>query len=201
MNKLYLDIETIPAPESAHKDLEKLFKKKKKKGEYEDFEQYLSRTSFDGTFGQIICIAYASNDNPVEVLYNENNEALTLRQFWELARDHDLFIGHNVMEFDLKFIYQRSTILRVRPTKDLNFARYRNNPIFDTMKEWVRWGSNNLSLEYIATALGIPSPKDELDGSQVFTYYKKGKIKEILKYCKKDVEVTREVYKRMVFEE
>lgn len=199
MNKLYLDIETIPAPESSHKDLEKLFRKKKKKGEYEDFEQYLSRTSFDGTFGQIICLAYASNDNPAEVLYNENNEALTLRQFWDLARDHDLFIGHNVMEFDLKFIYQRSIILRVRPTKDLNFARYRNSPIFDTMKEWVKWGSNNLSLEHIATALGIPSPKDELDGSQVFTYYKKGKIKEILKYCKKDVEVTREVYKRMCF--
>lgn len=199
MNKLYLDIETIPAPESSHKDLEKLFKKKKKKGEYEDFEQYLSKTSFDGTFGQIICIAYASNDNPVEVLYNENNEALTLRQFWELARDHDLFIGHNVMEFDLRFIYQRSIINRVRPTKDLSFARYRNNPIFDTMKEWVRWGSNNLSLEHIATALGIPSPKDELDGSQVFSYYQKGKIKEILKYCKKDVEVTRAVYKRMCF--
>jgi predicted RecB family nuclease len=87
----------------------------------------------------------------------------------------------------------------VKPTQDLSFARYRNYPIYDTMKEWVRWSSNSLSLEHLALAMGIPTPKDEIDGSQVYEFYKKGRIQEILDYCKKDIETTRAVYKKMTF--
>ena len=199
MYKLYLDIETIPAGEEQHGALKILHAKKEAKKEKngEDFEQYLLKTSFDGSFGRIICIAYAIDDNPVECLCKD--EAEMLRKFWELAKDADLFIGHNVMDFDLRFIYQRSIVNRVLPSVDLNFARYRNYPIYDTMKEWVKWSMNSIGLEHVALALGIPTPKDGIDGSQVFDFYKKGKIKEIAEYCKRDVEATRAVYKRMTF--
>lgn len=198
MNKLFLDIETLPADESSHEKLKYLHGKKKKK-DTEDFEQYLLGTSFDGAFGRILCIGYAINNEPTAILYNENNEKETLRQFWEIARNADLFIGHNVMDFDLRFIYQRSIINQVLPSKDLIFARYRNFPIFDTMKEWVKWSNNNVGLEYLALALGIPSPKDGIDGSQVFDFYQKGKVNDILEYCKRDVETTRAVYKKIAF--
>jgi len=205
INKLYLDIETLPADEKSYKDLKLLFGKKKEKAEEKgknvcDFEQWLLGTTFDGSFGQILCIAYAKNEGVVEILYNENDEKKTLEQFWETAKGADLFIGHNIMDFDLRFIYQRSIVQKVKPTLDLNFARYRSTPIFDTMKEWVKWANASVGLEHLALALGIPSPKDGIDGSQVAAFYKAGKIKEILKYCQRDVETARAIYKRMMFE-
>jgi predicted PolB exonuclease-like 3'-5' exonuclease len=125
-----------------------------------------------------------------------------LAKFWDLANDVYLFIGHNIIDFDMRFIVQRSVVNGVRPSwdeRDLSFARYRSAPMFDTMREWTKWSMNNVGLEHLALALGIPSPKDGIDGSQVYDFWKKGKVKEILEYCKRDVETTREVYKKIAF--
>lgn len=207
MKKMYLDIETIPADGEKVETLKKLWEdiKKKnhtalaKKGE-NDFETFFRNTSFQGEFGRILCIGYAIDDNEVECLAGEEKEILI--KFWKLAGDINQFIGHNVMEFDLKFIYKRSIIHGVRPSRDLNFARYRSEPIFDTMKEWEKWGSMGVSLHRLTTCLGITSPKEEgIDGSKVYDYYLAGKTDEICKYCKRDVEATRAVYKRMTFQQ
>jgi len=50
----------------------------------------------------------------------------------------DRVVGHNIYDFDLKFIPKRSIIHGVRSTVDRSFARYRNRPIFDMMYEWER---------------------------------------------------------------
>ena len=213
MHKLFLDIETLPASEEDHKKLRMLFDKKHDEFEQEKFDEFLAKTSFDGAFGRILCIGYAVDDDPVQYFYNENNEKETLRQFWDLVNalsisprnaqypDYGLlFVGHNVMDFDLRFIYQRSIVLGVRPAYDISFARYRNYPIFDTMKEWTKWSNTGIGLEFLAIALGIPSPKDGIDGSQVAEFHKKGKDKEICEYCKRDVQTTRDVYRKMTFE-
>lgn len=222
MHRLYLDIETLPAGEEQHEVLKflqtKRKNKKKKEGcvdfkdEKMDFEQYLLGTSFDGSFGRILCIGYAVDNGPLECLCDDKNEAGMLAEFWDIVKSLSVqpqnlnypdygvqFIGHNVMDFDLRFIYQRSIVNKVRPAYELNFARYRNYPIYDTMKEWSKWSVNNIGLEHVALALGIPSPKDGIDGSQVFNFYKLGKIDEIAEYCKRDVETTRAIYKRMTF--
>ena len=219
MRKLFLDIETIPAGEENHKSLKLLFEKKRaKKGKKEesddvaDFEQYLLGTSFDGSFGRILCIAYAIDDGEIECLNGDGDEARMLEDFWKIVdsisepsgsgqwKDYGVqFIGHNVMDFDLRFIYQRSIINKIKPAYELPFVRYRNYPIYDTMREWSKWSMSSIGLEHIALALGIPTPKDGIDGSQVFDFYKAGKIEEICKYCQRDVECTREVYKRMTF--
>jgi predicted PolB exonuclease-like 3'-5' exonuclease len=68
------------------------------------------------------------------------------------------------------------------------------------MKEWVKWSNSSVGLEYLALALGIPSPKDGIDGSQVAEFHKKGKDKEICEYCQRDVQTTRDVYRKMIFE-
>jgi len=213
MHKLFLDIETLPAAEKDQKTLKMLFDKKHDEFDQEKFDEFLSKTSFDGAFGQILCIGYAVDDDPVQHFYNENNEKKTLEQFWDLVQalsieprnqqypDYGLlFVGHNVMDFDLRFIYQRSIILGVKPAYEISFARYRNYPIFDTMKEWMKWANSGVGLEYLALALGIPSPKDGIDGSQVAEFHRNGKDKEICEYCQRDVATTRDVYRKMVFE-
>lgn len=227
MKRLYFDIETIPADTSSHEPLaylyeRKILKKMKDKNcsredamtEIGTLEKYVDNTGFDGAFGRILCIAYAVNDDPVRVICNDGNEKKTLEDFWFVAKQIDLFVGHNIMEFDLRFILQRSIILGVEPTwsrfeepgkkpwdmpRFLSFARYKSCPIFDTMQEWSNWGSAKVGLEHVALALGIPTPKEGIDGSEVWKFYQAGKVKEICDYCMRDVETTRAVYKRMTF--
>ncbi len=214
MHKLFLDIETLPAEESKMETLKMLFKKKNPEFDQEKFDEFVTKTNFDGAFGRILCIGYAVDAEAPQVFYNENNEKKTLQEFWDLVSAlssaprnpqypdyYLLFVGHNVMDFDLRFIYQRSIVLGVRPAYDLSFARYRNYPIFDTMKEWVKWSNTGVGLESLALALGIPSPKDGIDGSQVAAFFAAGKVNDILEYCKRDVKTTRDVYKKMTFED
>lgn len=203
---MFLDIETIPADGEKIETLKKLWEEIKKKNvgnakkNETDFETFFRNTSFQGEFGRILCIGYAIDDNEVECLVGDEKEML--QKFWSLASDVNTFIGHNLMEFDLKFIYKRSIIHNVRPSRDLNFARYRSEPIFDTMKEWEKWGAQGVSLHRLTTALGITSPKEEgIDGSKVYDYFLAGKTDEIAKYCKRDVDATRKVYKRMTFQQ
>ncbi|MDO8486946.1 MAG: ribonuclease H-like domain-containing protein [Candidatus Curtissbacteria bacterium] len=198
---LYFDIETIPAQENQHGILKEIHAKKKADGKKveSNFDQYLAATSFDGAFGQIICIGYAKDDKPVEVL--KGDEKQILKDFWAIAENARLFIGFNNMDFDLRFIYQRSIVCGEKPSVDLSFARYRNNPIYDIMHEWNKWDlRSHISLDGLAKALGIPSSKGgEIEGKDVARAYTDGRIKEICDYCKKDVEVTRAIYRKMVF--
>ncbi len=203
MIKLFFDIETLPAHED-HKELViSILKKKhsnKKNGTSDNEDALYHSTSFEGTFGRICCIGYIKENGKVEkdVLKGDEKEILT--KFWEIAKDVQLFVGHNVWDFDFPFIYKRSIILGVKPRFDISFARYRNNPIYDTMKEWEKWSQGAQKLDTLAKILGLPSSKDDMDGSQVWSYFQAGRIEDICKYCMKDVELTRKVYYRMVFE-
>jgi hypothetical protein len=201
--KLFLDIETLPVAGDQLPIIKQFYKemKEKKNGptrSITDFETFMRNTSFQGEFGRIFCIGYAIDDEKEECLSGDEKEML--KRFWDLAKEATLFIGHNIMEFDLRFIYKRSIIHKIRPSRDLSFARYRNEPIFDTMKEWEKWSSQGASLHKLSIALNLASPKEEgIDGSKVYDYYLAGKQDEIIKYCMRDVGATREVYKRITF--
>jgi predicted PolB exonuclease-like 3'-5' exonuclease len=133
------------------------------------------------------------------------DEGRTLRAFWKLLRNfnprRDLLIGHNIFDFDLLFLYKRSVIHRVRPSVELSFARYRSQPIFDTMYEWEkwRWGRRHASLDELARVLNLPSSKQEMDGARVYEEFCAGHHERIACYCMKDVELTRQVYYRLTF--
>ena len=201
MNKLYLDIETIPAGEEMREILEDIYtRKRKSKYTPKTFEEFVENTGLDGSYGRIACISYAINDQPTKTLFGDEKKMLT--DFWQIAKDAGLFIGFNLMDFDLRFIYQRSVILGIKPSRDLSFARYRNNPIYDIMCEWSKWNlQNRISLHALSKVLGILSPKEgEIEGKDVAQAYRDGRIKEICEYCEKDVDVTRKIYKKMIFE-
>lgn len=205
MRKMFLDIETIPADESKYEILKEIHARKLENHKKststkppETFEEYLESTGLDGSFGRICCLCYAFEDEPVVTLYGD--EAQILIKFWAAAEKVDLFVGFNILDFDLRFIYQRSIILGVKPGRQLSFAKYRNDPIYDIMWEWSKWNNTRISLDTLAKALGIPSSKGgEIEGRNVAQAYRAGRLKEICEYCAKDVEVTRSIYNRMVF--
>lgn len=204
-NKLFLDIETIPAKEKVKSTAVSLAlqkaKKYGKKPQSASKEALYRLTAISGDFGQIFCIGYAINNGQVQMI--KGSESVILKEWWQVAGKADLFVGHNVMDFDLRFIYKRSIINKIKPAEkhlNLSFARYRNFPIYDTMREWEKWSQNYISLDTLAKALDLQTSKSSgIDGSKVFDHYLKGKYKQIYDYCMRDVELTRKIYKRMTF--
>ena len=183
-----IDIETLPAPIAPASGNEL--------PEQNCYAKDYLNTALNGDFGQILCIGYADekvNGTTQRAIigWNESFERFTnderglLVEFWEMLRGFrphtDRIVGHNIFEFDLKFIYKRSVIHGVRPTVEMSFARYRSRPVFDTMCEWERWSyRDKISLEKLARVLGIPSSKaDGINGSRIFELYQSGEHRAI----------------------
>lgn len=194
MKIFFFDIETVPTDKSLEDNglLEPQIKL--------DEAEIIKKLSLSAATAKIICLCYAiepSVSGSVEVLKGEETDII--KNFWKIVPDCNLFVGHNILDFDLRFIYQRSVIHQIKPSRDIPFTRFRNAPIYDTMHEWSKWGREHASLDSLSKALGIPSPKENLDGSKVYPYYRAGKLPEIIEYCKRDVESVRAVYKRLTF--
>ena len=194
MKICFLDIETVPTDRSLEDS--GLLQAQMQLDEAE----LIKKLSLSAATAKIVCLCYAIEpppDSQVQVLEGEETEII--KSFWNLAVDCDLFVGHNILDFDLRFIYQRSIIHQIKPSRDLPFARFRNAPIFDTMHEWSRWGREHASLDTLSKTLSLASPKENLDGSKVYPYYRAGKLADIVDYCKCDVESVRQVYRRLTF--
>lgn len=133
----------------------------------------------------------------------EVDEKRALTGFLNLLKDFDPdtdeIVGHNILGFDLPFIFQRCLVnnINVRPFIDLSEFRVRG--VFDTMHHWWLGSKRFVSLDDIAWALGIESSKTaEAEGSKVFEMYQADKLAEIREYNLNDVRLTRKVYERMV---
>jgi predicted 3'-5' exonuclease similar to PolB exonuclease domain len=135
---------------------------------------------------------------------NEQDEKKSLLEFLVYMKDFDSetdeLVGHNIIGFDLPFIFQRCLVhcISAKPLVDLRDYNVRG--VFDTMRHW--WLGDRrarVSLDDIAWALGIESSKTATaEGSKVFDLYQAGKLQEIREYNLNDVRVTRKVYERMV---
>jgi len=197
--KLFFDLETIPTPENLREVAIEAERKKMRNREIANDDEALYRSSaISGDFGQIFCIGFAIDDQQVQIIHGKEEEIL--KKWWQVARDAHVFIGHNIIDFDIPFLYKRSVIHKIKPSQFLPIKKFPTENIFDTSREWSRWDyQSHTSLHYLALALDLPSSKDQMDGSQVYDYYLKRRFEDIYTYCKKDVELTRKIYKRMLF--
>jgi hypothetical protein len=135
---------------------------------------------------------------------NEQEEADALKGFLSLMSDFDSecdqVVGHNILSFDLPFIFQRclANNIPVKPFVDL--SEFNVHGVYDTMRGW--WlgdRRSRVSLDDIAWTLGFESSKTaEVEGSRVFELYQAGKLAEIREYNLNDVRVTRKVYERLI---
>jgi Predicted 3'-5' exonuclease related to the exonuclease domain of PolB len=133
----------------------------------------------------------------------EQDEARALKDFLALLSDFDpdcdVLVGHNIINFDLPFIFQRclANNIAVKPFVDLSEFHVRG--VYDTMRAWWLGSRNRVALDDIAWALGIESSKTaDVEGSRVFDLYQAGRLAEIREYNLNDVRVTRKVYERMM---
>jgi len=200
--KVYLDAETLPPDEADPLARDRL-------GTEEEFRQL----ALNPQLGRILCIGLLiERDNRIthrgvlgrcrETGQFHLDEARTLRSFWNLLRDfddrRDLLIGFNLLDFDLHFICTRSVIKKIKPTINVCFARFRARPVFDVMWEFTHW-RHRIGLDDLAKILGLPTSKNEMDGSMVYDLFRAGRHQEIAEYCLRDVALTRSIYYRMNF--
>ena len=231
---IYFDIETIPAQDPAaialikadierqklavkapsnYKDQEKIDAYIKAEVEKLDaeFDATYRKTSFDGGLGQICCIGYAIDDNaPLAICGGSESDILNtfyqslMDEYNPSSQQRPKFIGHNIVNFDLRFMFQRSVMNNVKPPMMIPFsAKPWDESIFDTMTAWAGHG-NRVSLDKLCKIFNIPLKGseigEEIDGSMVWDFYQAGRIQDIAKYCAGDVDRTRQAYKRMTFQ-
>ena len=203
---LFLDIETVPELEN-FQDLsetkQELFSLKTQYQRKEDFtpEEFYNRAGIWAEFGKIICISvgfFSDFDNDrvfrVKSFYGDDEHQL-LEAFNDLLNNHfnqasNLLCAHNGKEFDFPYIARRMIIHRIDLPKSLNLFGKKpwEIPHLDTMELW-KFGDykHYTSLKLMTHILGIPSPKDDIDGSQVAdVYYKEKNLERIVSYCEKD---------------
>jgi len=133
----------------------------------------------------------------------EQDEKKSLLAFLDYMKnfdpDSDELVGHNIIGFDLPFIFQRCLVQGISRKPLVDLGEYRVRGVFDTMHAWWLGAKRFVSLDDIAWALGIESSKTATaEGSKVFELYQSGKLGEIREYNLNDVRVTRKVYERMV---
>ena len=205
-NILFLDIETVPETKN-FKELslkkQELFAKKtayQRKEEYTP-EEFYERAGIWAEFGKIVCISvgfFSSYDKNrtfrVKSFYHQNEKQL-LVDFKELLETHfngqkHVLCAHNGKEFDFPYIARRMIINRVKLPSKLNLFGKKPWEVahIDTLELW-KFGDykHYTSLSLLAEILQIPTPKNDIDGSQVAeVYYKEKNVKRIVTYCEKD---------------
>jgi len=216
-NILFIDIETVPMA-SQYDDLDENFKSlwdKKSvylsKNDEDDPSTLFERAGIYAEFGKIVCISAGriQNDEIKTKSYYSDNEKNYYKEF---ADDLSIFTrnipnlylcAHNGKEFDFPFIIRRMIINQIPIPYILN-TRNKNRyelPFIDTMEMW-KFGDYKhfTSLALLCELFGIPTPKDDIDGSEVArVYYEENDLERIKQYCEKDVTALIEVYKRLDF--
>jgi hypothetical protein len=218
--KVVLDIETIQAPreewarlagkasESAagvrFEDGGDLFTAGAAEEQRRADDELYARSAFDGTFSRIVCIGLLEFSDQMEarsaVAWYGGNEQELLRRFWaRLGQDRPtLFITHNGLGFDLPFLKKRSIINQVKPSLDINLAKFRTEPVYDTMAIWSNWDTRGwIKLDVLARALQVETKSGS--GEQVAEMWEKGQGLELASYCLQDTYVTYACYCRMNF--
>ncbi|WP_425656902.1 3'-5' exonuclease [Tenacibaculum ascidiaceicola] len=205
-NILFLDIETVPEVEfftDLSTEMQELYALKTQYQRKDEFtpEEFYHRAGIWAEFGKIICISVGYfverkgvNQLRVTSFYGDNEHKL-LVDFKNLLDTHfnhpnHLLCAHNGKEFDFPYIARRMIINRIDLPNKLNLFGKKpwEVPHLDTLDLW-KFGDykHYTSLKLLTAILGIPSPKQDIDGSEVANvYYQEKNLSRIVEYCERD---------------
>jgi len=218
-NILFLDIETVPQYADYHslpKDWKELWDIKAsyliRNKEIETAESVYHRAGIYAEFGKIICIGcgFITSEGDqkkitLKSFYGEN-EKILLAEFCDMltkwaGKEQKCLCAHNGKEFDFPYLCRRMIINDVCIPSILTIAGKKPWEVNhqDTLELW-KFGDykSYTSLNLLAHSLNIPTPKDDIDGSMVWSVYWHDKdVQRIVTYCQKDVITLAQVFLKM----
>lgn len=218
-NALVVDVECVPGVK--HFDelspaMQALWEHKAKGKKYleEDYtpqdvaESYHIYAGIYAEFGKIICISAGMfrNDKFYVKSYSGKDEKELLTEFASLLNEHfnvsgkHFLVGHNIKEFDIPYICRRMLVQQVELPEIIDIAGKKPWEVIhlDTMQYW-KFGDfkSYTSLKLLAEIFGIPTPKDDIDGSDVArVFWQDDDLERIVVYCQKDVVTTARLLQR-----
>jgi DNA polymerase elongation subunit (family B) len=189
----------------------------------EDHEDFLRRKeggALSPYMGKVIVIAMLNPDTGKGVVWHEaaerhetksedglfdifaRPEKDMLAEFWAALSKFERFVTFNGRTFDGPFLSVRSAIHDLLPSKNLLGYRYSMDSHVDLLEVLTFQGAVSRdqapSLHSACVAFGIPSPKsEEMHGYAVGDAYREGRLGEIADYCRRDVEATAALFKRL----
>ncbi|NJW52040.1 3'-5' exonuclease [Salinimicrobium oceani] len=215
-NVLFLDIETVPENSDFNDLSDEMQKLWEAKTQYQRKEQLTAAEFYDragiwAEFGKIVCIsvghfAYSGEKRTFRTTTFHGDEKSLLQQFKDLLDTHfgrpqHLLCAHNGKEFDFPYIARRMLIHSIELPNKLNFFGKKpwEIPHLDTLELW-KFGDYKhfTSLKLLCKVLGVPSPKEDIDGSEVRNvFYEENDLDRIIKYCERDVVAIAQVVLRL----
>lgn len=210
-NILFIDIETVPVQYNYNQltpTEKELWDKKMFYMRDTTPEQQYAKAGIYAEFAKVVCIGLGfisegkfrtkaiAGDNEKEILQEFSN---LLSQFFN-TKEHYL-CAHNGKEFDYPFLCRRLLVNKIPLPKLLQIQGFKPWEVkhLDTMEMW-RFGDikNFTSLNLLANLFNIPSPKDDIDGSEIAkVYYEEKNIERIKTYCIKDVITLVKIYQSL----
>ncbi len=223
---LFLDIETVsgqPCLEDLDETFQRLWALKapgamKRYGEELSAEElrdsYPDKAGIFAEFGKIVCISvgavYRDRDKQLRIRlksFADRDEAKLLTDFNEMLDQYYgdankyYLCGHNIKEFDVPYMCRRIVVNQLKMPAMLDISGkkpWETKHLVDTMELW-KFGDRKayVSLKLLAALLGFPSPKDDIDGSDVGrVFWEEDDVERIAVYCEKDVLATAQLFLR-----
>ena len=217
---LFIDIETVPSAgdfSALSPAMQCLWEKKssslKPSPDADPGELYQQKSGVYSEFAKVVCIGIGClvrKDDGWKIFLKSltgDDEQDLLERFCQALksftdREKDLvFCGHNIKEFDIPFLCRRMVIhgMDLPTCLDTSSKKPWEVNHMDTMELWKFGDKKNFtSLALLAEVLGIPTPKDDIDGSMVGeVYWKEKNLQRIADYCLKDVLTTAKIFLRL----
>ena len=216
-NILFLDIETVPEAKNfgqLNREAQDLYAAKteyKRKATEISAEDYYDHAGIWAEFGKIVCISVGyvtttTNGRQFRVRSFFGDEKQLLVDFKILLDKHfsstqNKLCAHNGKEFDFPFIARRMLKHKLELPILLQMMGKKpwEVPHIDTLELW-KFGDykHYTSLKLMTNVLGIPSPKDDIDGSEIYrVFYEENDLKRIITYCEKDTLAVAQILLRL----
>jgi hypothetical protein len=154
--------------------------------------------------GQLLCIGWAFGTEAARTAImgrdgiDTERDLLHAFQASLLERRCDLgrlaWVGHNIRAFDLPWIWRKALQHRLYPLASVIPRHRYDRRVQDTMEMWAADFRDRVSLDAIASFLGLQGKPEGIDGSQVYDYWLAGDLDSIREYCRQDVELVYSVH-------
>lgn len=168
---------------------------------------YKQKAALFPIYGQIICITLGviRNEKATLITYSGKEKEILQRFVHTVNKSNKVLVFWNA-DFDLPYIRKRFVInglqdyLNDTVGNDAMKKPWTLRGVLDLMQVWkgINWGNDGLN--EVAWSLGLPLPKEDLQGSEVSDAFHSGRITDIIKYCEEDVKALINIYRVFTYQ-